>query len=366
MGAFSFLHHFHSLPSSATLSSLTCALTFASECVSQLEPRVEAHSAIPSTHRRDATLIMAFNVSLLSRGRDTLRAANRGNAVSQAEVGSLHQLSAGRLDLLQGAPADEEVVAARWAEALRYLESAAEQGVADAQDRTGTMYATGRGVEQDWDTAVMWWRKAADAGDMDSQWSLGQCYYYGGRGVDRDVAQAMEWFRRAAAQGCPPAARAVQRGTPGEDIRVLMADFTNAESAVSRHPAAHEFVAQFNEIYILLNLKPSSNALREPDCGVAHPSPRDSVWMDFMLTHGLSDDELQLAKKIHAYSQRFCAFCGSTSAPLRSCSRCMEVRFCIDTDCQYRHWNSEPREESHKVLCPRIYVRGSKGRTLKA
>jgi hypothetical protein len=44
----------------------------------------------------------------------------------------------------------------------------------------------------------------------------------------------------------------------------------------------------------------------------------------------------------------------------------MEVSYCIETDCQHLHWNKNPAAESHKVLCPRIFVRGSKGRTRRA
>ena len=102
-------------------------------------------------------------------------------------------------------PADDDVVAARWAEALRFTEGAAEQGAASAQTQSGTIYATGgRSVPQNWTTAVKWWRKAAEAGEKDAEWNMGLCYYYG-RGVDRDVAQAMAWFRKSAAQGIPPA-----------------------------------------------------------------------------------------------------------------------------------------------------------------
>jgi hypothetical protein len=54
-----------------------------------------------------------------------------------------------------------------------------------------------------------------------------------------------------------------------------------------------------------------------------------------MMAVGISDEELELAKHIHAYSKRTCTFCGSNSAPLRNCSLCMELRYCIDTDCQH-------------------------------
>jgi hypothetical protein len=64
-------------------------------------------------------------------------------------------------------------------------------------------------------------------------------------------------------------------------------------------------------------------------------SLRDSVSVDGMMAVGISDEELELAKHIHAYSKRTCTFCGSNSAPLRNCSLCMELRYCIDTDCQH-------------------------------
>ena len=106
-----------------------------------------------------------------------------------------------RLDMLQGAPADDGMVAARWAEALSFLERAAEQGVAAAQVWCAQIYATGgRSVPQNWATAAKWWRKAADAGLRDAQWNIGVCYYYG-RGVDRNVAQAKVCIRKSAAQG---------------------------------------------------------------------------------------------------------------------------------------------------------------------
>jgi hypothetical protein len=85
-----------------------------------------------------------------------------------------------------------------------------------------------------------------------------------------------------------------------------------------------------------------------------------------MLTYGLSDEELELAKRVYAYSLRTCTFCGSNTAPLRHCSLCMEVHYCIATDCQHADWNKTPAAESYKVLCPRKFVRGSKGRIRRA
>jgi TPR repeat protein len=68
------------------------------------------------------------------------------------------------------------------------------------------MYYHGRGVEQDDQQAVEWFRRAADKGLPRAQYNLGVTYR-DGRGVEQDYQQAVEWFRRAADQGHPPAKR---------------------------------------------------------------------------------------------------------------------------------------------------------------
>jgi hypothetical protein len=149
-------------------------------------------------------------------------------------------------------------------------------------------------------------------------------------------------------------------------MRELIVRFTNAGSAPPRHAAAHVFVGKMHEMFIGCMLQGCSRELLVDDSAAPHPSLRDSTWMNFMIDFGLSDEELELAKQIYAYSLKTCTVCGSNSAPLRKCSLCMERRYCINTDCQHAHWNKTPADESHKVLCPRIFVRGSKGRTRRA
>jgi hypothetical protein len=128
-----------------------------------------------------------------------VHAANNGDTNSQAQLEILYFMFAMRLDILQGAPADDHMVEARLAEALHFLERAAGQADADAQVWCGMVYASGgRSVPQNWATAAKWWRKAADAGLRDAQWNIGVCYYYG-RGVDRNVAQAKVCIRKSAA-----------------------------------------------------------------------------------------------------------------------------------------------------------------------
>jgi TPR repeat protein len=210
--------------------------------------------------------------------------------------------------------------------------------------------AGGRSVPQNWTTAAKWWREAAEAGKGSAQRYMGVCYYYG-RGVERGVAQAMVWMRKAAAQGNVAAVDALQSGVLGDQsVLEAIVRFTNAGSAAPRHAAAHEFAEQLNEGFLVSLLQGCSESLRESDSGVPHLSLRDSFWVEFVLYLGISDEELELAKNVYAYSKRTCTFCGSNAAPLRKCSLCMELRYCIGTDCQHADWNKTPAAESHKML----------------
>ena len=94
----------------------------------------------------------------------------------------------------------------------------------------------------------------------------------------------------------------------------------NAGSAPPRHAASHEFAKMIRENYLKFELQDCKDTLQESDSAAPHQSPRDSIWVDFMLAAGLSDEDLELAKHVYAYSQRTCTFCGSSSAPLRNCS----------------------------------------------
>lgn len=51
-----------------------------------------------------------------------------------------------------------------------------------------------------YEVAIKEWRSAAEAGDADAQFNLGQAYKLG-RGVKTDLNIALDWYRKAAAQG---------------------------------------------------------------------------------------------------------------------------------------------------------------------
>jgi clan AA aspartic protease (TIGR02281 family) len=114
------------------------------------------------------------------------KAADRGNALAQNNIGAMHSNG-------QGVPQD-------YAEALKWYRKAADQGNALAQANLGLMYHNGQGVPQDYAEALKWFRKAADQGNALAQASLGWMYH-NGQGVPRDYAEALKWFRKAADQG---------------------------------------------------------------------------------------------------------------------------------------------------------------------
>jgi len=87
-----------------------------------------------------------------------------------------------------------------YSEAERWYRKAAEQGDSDAQYSLGAMYYLGHGVSQDYSEAVKWYRKAAEQGYAEAQTNLGWMYEKG-RGVPQDDSEAIKWYRKAAIQG---------------------------------------------------------------------------------------------------------------------------------------------------------------------
>jgi hypothetical protein len=64
----------------------------------------------------------------------------------------------------------------------------------------------------DYVEAAKWYRRAAERGDGDAQWALGD-FYTQGQGVTRDVDEARRWYAAAAAQGYKGAKEALERLT---------------------------------------------------------------------------------------------------------------------------------------------------------
>ena len=72
-----------------------------------------------------------------------------------------------------------------YAAALRELRPLAQQGNLDAQAKLGEMYLQGKGVKQDYTTAMRWLKQAATEGDIAAAESSLGLIYYNGAGVKR-------------------------------------------------------------------------------------------------------------------------------------------------------------------------------------
>lgn len=76
----------------------------------------------------------------------------------------------------------------------------AQKGDADAEFNLGQAYRMGRGVPIDLGMAKIWFQKAADAGHLDAETTLGLLLFQNG-----DLTGGLKWLRRAAEQGEPRA-----------------------------------------------------------------------------------------------------------------------------------------------------------------
>jgi TPR repeat protein len=86
------------------------------------------------------------------------------------------------------------------AQAFRWLEKAANQGLPEAQEAIGRMLLTGAGIPADPSAAMSWYEKAAAQGRAEAKCALGR-FYHEGISVPQDFALALKWFRESAAQG---------------------------------------------------------------------------------------------------------------------------------------------------------------------
>lgn len=79
---------------------------------------------------------------------------------------------------------------------------AAEQGDAEAQYQLGEIYRKGteKGVSRSFKAAAKWYEMAAEQGHAEAQYQLGE-FYSKGRGVKKNRETARKWYQAAARQG---------------------------------------------------------------------------------------------------------------------------------------------------------------------
>lgn len=75
----------------------------------------------------------------------------------------------------------------------------AEKGDSLYQAILGDHYTDGKGVRQDYATALYWYQKSANQGNSFGQFRIGMAYFLG-KGVRQDYSKALEWFKKSANQ----------------------------------------------------------------------------------------------------------------------------------------------------------------------
>ena len=154
----------------------------------------------------------------------TLRAAQEGDAEAQVRIA--------KILLFGGAQAGDQS-----ADAVNWLQSAAEKGNPVAMVMLGKLYRGGFGVLQDYGQAAKWIRTAAERGDPDGMLELGRLYR-DGVGFPRDPVLAYVWFNRAAAALHADAVRHrtdVARGLTADQLKDAQAQSLALEAS---QPAA--------------------------------------------------------------------------------------------------------------------------------
>ncbi|HRQ47265.1 MAG TPA: sel1 repeat family protein [Rhodocyclaceae bacterium] len=116
---------------------------------------------------------------------EILKAAEDGDADSQFRVGK---------SLLYGALSDKR----KTAEALQWLQQAAENGSTEAMVQLGRLYRNGVGALQNYKLSSEWITRAAHSGDAEGMLELGRLYR-DGIGFERDPTRAYVWLNRSAA-----------------------------------------------------------------------------------------------------------------------------------------------------------------------
>jgi len=195
---------------------------------------------------------------------------------------------------------------------------------------------SGLGVTEDLAQAAVWFQKAADLGDADSQYSLGAMLLNGNAraGVAKDVVRGFALVRQAFAEGCIPALY---------HIALCHLNGVGVEKdAAHRVSLLRQVITQEVDVW-------KSDAERAlamcyaAGTGVEADTVQAALWCQ-RAADGGDEPAIELLPFI-----RTCGFCGTTPAR-KHCERCRQVRYC-DVECHAAHWIDET--DPHKSHCRR-------------
>ena len=166
-------------------------------------------------------LIAIFNYCFASStiaqsdgAKAVMKEAKKGNALYQLNLALFYEFG---LEIEQD-----------YEQAAYWCRKAADQGLDKAQFILGSYYSKGIGVKTDLESAVYWFKKAADQGCDQACFILGTCYE-SGKGIEQDYEQAAFWYRKAADQGHKDAKEFL------EHIKTLKQVVSNKDTTKNNH-----------------------------------------------------------------------------------------------------------------------------------
>lgn len=115
------------------------------------------------------------------------KGSEKGHSGAQERLGSAYRRGEGVAQNLQ--------------EAQRLFMAAADQGEIGGYLGLASMLAVGDGVPKDEAQALVWLRRAGDAGSQIAQNKLGDVYLKGELGVHPNIQEGLRWWEKSAAQG---------------------------------------------------------------------------------------------------------------------------------------------------------------------
>lgn len=144
----------------------------------------------------------------------------KGVAEDDAKAAVLYRTAIAKGDSFgqwrMGVMIDEGVAPGSHEDAVALFRQAAAQKSAGAMASLGVMYATGRGVERDYDAAMRYYQAAARMGSAHGIEGIG-VLYANGQGVERNLTEALAHWMVAAAAGDEDATKLLMQYMPGSD-----------------------------------------------------------------------------------------------------------------------------------------------------
>ena len=120
--------------------------------------------------------------------------------------------------------------------AVYWHEKAAQQGHALAQYNLGHYYLAGKGITKNEPKAIEWWQKAAEQDHAIAQFNVGRAFYLG-IGVSQNIEQAQYWLQRAA-RNKEPNSIEILKELGWSDLPLVDRPATNQVASVTPAPIA--------------------------------------------------------------------------------------------------------------------------------